>query len=761
MGKWKERILYELTKEPQKRKLSMQDLAKRLLIGFFVMMLLLTAVSRAADTVTVAKVVTGEGKGGVLSYEITGNGTIEANAEKYIDLYEGVRIQEVAVTKGHPVKEGDLLFTYDIRELTEVRENLEDELTVAELNQEKEMLSYEAGDTASEAQAASVSLQRAKQDLVMAGQELDAAKKKIEEEKEKQLDAAEEARSDAQREKTEKEEDRKDALKQAGKEVTQAEEALDELYEDKRMAEKVLADYKIAALNSAIKLIAPPADSDAGRDSSDIADELSFPDEDYYKMLNSINDSFYGMLDRALEGTRDTQTSAPADTISTAEKNIFIQYYGKDGYESHVEEVQKARQTLARAKEDYLLIFIGAAESGGGIATAQKAACIRTYQDAAEALDKLTRKDAELSKAILRYGAAVQSKAEPEITSTYSALFSLLYQEKEDKSKKIKEAQALIDSKQEELTRLTKEWNRNLERAEEEAASAEEAFDEAQEIFDRITDGTYDYTADAEAQESRMEAARRSVEDAQMNLTKAEEKDAKTLAANNTKQQRKQLDARLYELDSKKKKEAVAKIEELLDRDGQVYASVSGILLHNDLAVGSKTTGAEKVSISLENYEFYTKVTKDEVKRLEIGDEISIGFMNKGSRNIITEIESIGPVDAQGVAEITAILPEGEYTPGTPVTFSVSKKSEQYRQTIPMQAVRSDASGVNYVLVIGESNTVLGRELTAYRRNVTVLDKDFQTAAIEADLGREERIIVSSSKNIEEGDRVRVNEGNE
>jgi hypothetical protein len=116
--------------------------------------------------------------------------------------------------------------------------------------------------------------------------------------------------------------------------------------------------------------------------------------------------------------------------------------------------------------------------------------------------------------------------------------------------------------------------------------------------------------------------------------------------------------------------------------------------------------------------------------------------------------------DSAGLSLITAMLPEGEYGEGNIASFTIIKRSKQYQQTIPLQAIRMDANQVNYILVIRESNTSLGNELTAYRINVTILDKDYRTAAVEAPVSPEDNIIISSNKNIEEGDRVRILEEN-
>lgn len=58
MEKIKQYIITQMAKEPEAVKGTLQEAAKRLLIGFFVLMLLLTGISRAADSVTVARVKT-------------------------------------------------------------------------------------------------------------------------------------------------------------------------------------------------------------------------------------------------------------------------------------------------------------------------------------------------------------------------------------------------------------------------------------------------------------------------------------------------------------------------------------------------------------------------------------------------------------------------------------------------------------------------------------------------------------------------------
>ena len=71
-------------------------------------------------------------------------------------------------------------------------------------------------------------------------------------------------------------------------------------------------------------------------------------------------------------------------------------------------------------------------------------------------------------------------------------------------------------------------------------------------------------------------------------------------------------------------------------------------------------------------------------------------------------------------------------------------------------ALRSGRNG-EFVLVLREKQTVMGTEQTVAQVPVTVKARDSERVAVEADgLLPEDRVVVSSSKPIDQGDRVRV-----
>ena len=79
----------------------------------------------------------------------------------------------------------------------------------------------------------------------------------------------------------------------------------------------------------------------------------------------------------------------------------------------------------------------------------------------------------------------------------------------------------------------------------------------------------------------------------------------------------------------------------------------------------------------------------------------------------------------------------------------------RYNQVIPIAGLRQESDGY-YVLVVKPQKTILGEELTAEKVPVELLEKSSSQAAVEGAFGNTDRLIVSSSRIIEAGDRVRL-----
>lgn len=86
---------------------------------FCVMMLLFTILSRAADSVSTAKVRTVKAERGKISHKVSGSGKVVQNREHAIAVLPGQRVSTIYVEEGQQVEKGEVLFEVDLAELQE------------------------------------------------------------------------------------------------------------------------------------------------------------------------------------------------------------------------------------------------------------------------------------------------------------------------------------------------------------------------------------------------------------------------------------------------------------------------------------------------------------------------------------------------------------------------------------------------------------------------------------------------------------------
>lgn len=89
--------------------------------------------------------------------------------------------------------------------------------------------------------------------------------------------------------------------------------------------------------------------------------------------------------------------------------------------------------------------------------------------------------------------------------------------------------------------------------------------------------------------------------------------------------------------------------------------------------------------------------------------------------------------------------------------METGEATKYYDKCIPVIALYPDVNNGYYVLVTGKRETAMGEEIIAVKLNVNVLEQNTEMAAVQSELlGAESEIIVSSSKQIDDGSRVKV-----
>lgn len=313
---------YELPAASGGGKKTLSQRAGGWLLVFFAAMIALTFLSRAADAVTVAKVRVETPSRKALSYQFYGEGVIEAQGEKVVSCIADVQIEDVFVSEGQSVAQGDALFALSIDELQEKLSEARSTLRKLQIALEQEQLSAES-QTAPDLtlERAREDLEDAKADLAEAEQEYQKKLARLEqtilEEKEEALALAEQALSDAQY-------TYETDLKAAQRKVQDLTKALERL-ENKNNQDKVQA--AMDAYNQAYE--------SGDEDRIDAA----------WNKLNQILYGDGGIEDhrQSVDDAEDALSRAAADLKAFTEK-------GRSGLAQKEKDLEKAKQELEDVK---------------------------------------------------------------------------------------------------------------------------------------------------------------------------------------------------------------------------------------------------------------------------------------------------------------------------------------------------------------------------------------------------------------------------
>lgn len=218
------------------------------------------------------------------------------------------------------------------------------------------------------------------------------------------------------------------------------------------------------------------------------------------------------------------------------------------------------------------------------------------------------------------------------------------------------------------------------------------------------------------------------------------------------------------------------RLREYRDAGGEIRAKQDCIVLKSPVQAGAVTTGSEVLVIAGGGWRLRGTVDSGDKETVAAGTEIEVSESQTESFKVRISaviqnsagqdaLSSSGPDGSQadGGTAVTgdtlwyAHLPgdqEGIYQKTYRWKAAVETE-EEYEQMIPLAALREDTGG-NYCLVLKESSGALGTVRTAKKVLVTVLKKDGERAAVTSSLKKEDEIIVSSEKYVEEGDQVRI-----
>lgn len=673
--------------------------------GFLAAMLLFTFLSRAADSLSVAKVTVKKAERGKVNHTVTGTGTVVQNREQAVSTLAGQTVKSIYVEEGQQVKKGDLLFEIDLISLKEQILKQKQEMKKADLQSQDK-----ASSRAAQAQRNAISQGRAAEDYGVAASkgntavsraaaELQKAKNKL-----KALEKSDGSQTgtDAVEEVLKQTcEDKKEEYEEAVKYKEELEKAIDEA------VKKALANLTNGQETASLMITEPEIHFSG--ETPEMSDETAAGENE-----PSALDA--GTPVTANTGASDvSQSSAPEAEMTFATDTEAVVTPDTEATatpDTEKASTQDTKETLIPDTDGQL------STPNTGAVTPDTSQPSTSGSDADDDGEQIIDGETEgqtqdpwlLEQRIRQENQYLLDAAEVQI--------HVKEQEKAD-------ADAALASYQQEKAAGAQT------NVEEMKAQLQEEIEAKQQTYeDAVT-----------AANDSLRSAGRAIEDA--NAPEGTDSTG-------------EIDA----ITREQEELTLQKLETLLEAEGKVTAPIDATVTKINLMTGEKTPDGTAMLLSdtAAGNKLVVQVDESQETYIAKGDDATVKANNKKADTLEDlTVDSVRKNEENAdLLDVTVQLPENSLEAGTSATLESTRISETYDCCIPIQALYEE-SGKYYVYVLSESSTVLGTELTATRLEVTVLDKNETSAALQpGSLSSDQQVIVSADKAISAGSRVRL-----
>ena len=212
--------------------------------------------------------------------------------------------------------------------------------------------------------------------------------------------------------------------------------------------------------------------------------------------------------------------------------------------------------------------------------------------------------------------------------------------------------------------------------------------------------------------------------------------------------------------DLEEKQLAVDELQKVMDVNGKITAPSDGLITKVNVTTGETTTEDTAIRISDQSagYKFTATLDKASAKYLSKDDKVTLDLGNGTTVEGLTVQSMDVSAEDKNSYELTVSIPAKVKKLGSIATLKVEKASKKYDTCVPLGALHSDGDKY-YVYVINEKDTILGTETAVDKVQVDILDKNNEQAAIEGSFSWGQQFVLTSSKTLRNGDRVRLVEG--
>lgn len=252
--------------------------------------------------------------------------------------------------------------------------------------------------------------------------------------------------------------------------------------------------------------------------------------------------------------------------------------------------------------------------------------------------------------------------------------------------------------------------------------------------------------------DNTMLQAHRELEDAQNAQKRDSQQRAKSRQDAQEAQERKDLQLQGIDLDIEVQQMELRQLQDILASGAVLTAHEDGVITEVLAKAGETLQGAAfRLALTGEDCYVRASITDDQAKLLSAGAEVNFKLSGENGYQRGGEVKSLRPTE-EGF-ELLASLSKGML--GQSVALRVEHVTQAYEQILPLSALVKMSGDRDGVYVLRQRQGILGLEDYVELLSVEVLDKDGTYVAIHASLGRDDLILESSNKPVNEDDRVR------
>lgn len=223
-----------------------------------------------------------------------------------------------------------------------------------------------------------------------------------------------------------------------------------------------------------------------------------------------------------------------------------------------------------------------------------------------------------------------------------------------------------------------------------------------------------------------------------------------------------ELDLSKASKDIQEKKDEIAKLKEKSEGSA-IVAPVAGTISNLAYVAGETTKPEEAAAVIQVDGKGYTvsfSVTNEQSKKVQVGD---VGELQNAwyYDDAMVTLAAIKPdPESNGQKKLLVFNVTGSsIQAGQSLNISVGQRSAEYELTVPNSAIREDKNG-KFILIVESKSGPISNRYIATRVDVEVLASDDNNTAISAGLYGYEYVITTSTKPVEAGKQVRLNENN-